>query len=124
MKFEDENFIHKHDEPYMVAMANCGEPNTNGSQFYITMAKCGWLDDVDVVFGRVVKGHETLKALEKYGYAFKSFIEDKIVIENCGECAKEEEITLESFKTDLKDEAPKDPQKSVSEDDEIDQQND
>ena len=29
--FEDENFIHKHDEPYVLAMSNCGEPNTNSS---------------------------------------------------------------------------------------------
>ncbi len=27
--FEDENFIHKHDQPYLIAMANRGEPNTN-----------------------------------------------------------------------------------------------
>ena len=30
-EFEDENFIHKHDKPYLLAMANRGEPNTNGS---------------------------------------------------------------------------------------------
>ncbi len=29
--FEDENFIHKHDKPYVLAMSNCGEPNTNSS---------------------------------------------------------------------------------------------
>jgi cyclophilin family peptidyl-prolyl cis-trans isomerase len=31
MFFEDENFIHKHNEPYMLSMANHGEPNTNSS---------------------------------------------------------------------------------------------
>ncbi len=30
-KFDDENFIHKHDKEGKIAMANCGEPNTNGS---------------------------------------------------------------------------------------------
>ena len=38
--FPDENFKHKHDEPYRLAMANCGDKNTNGSQFYITLMKC------------------------------------------------------------------------------------
>lgn len=38
--FEDE-FSPKmrHDKPFMLAMANCGE-NTNGSQFYITTGPC------------------------------------------------------------------------------------
>jgi len=27
--FDDENFNHKHDKPYRLAMANIGEKNTN-----------------------------------------------------------------------------------------------
>ncbi len=34
--FEDENFLHKHDKPYQLGMANCGSKDTNSSQFYIT----------------------------------------------------------------------------------------
>ena len=45
-------------------MANAG-PNTNGSQFFITVVNCPWLDKVHTVFGKVTKGFETVHAIEK-----------------------------------------------------------
>jgi cyclophilin family peptidyl-prolyl cis-trans isomerase len=52
-----------HDKPGMVAMANSG-PDTNGSQFYITMAPTPHLDGGYNVFGEVVEGMDVVTAIE------------------------------------------------------------
>jgi cyclophilin family peptidyl-prolyl cis-trans isomerase len=57
----------KHDKPGMLSMANTGQPNTDGSQFFLTFVATPWLDGKHTIFGEVVEGLGTLQELERRG---------------------------------------------------------
>lgn len=37
----------------LVACANAGTPHSNGSQFFMTLDRCEWLDKKSTIFGKV-----------------------------------------------------------------------
>jgi len=51
------------DKPFLLAMANHGA-NTNGSQFFITVAPTPWLNGGYTIFGRVISGQDVVKKIE------------------------------------------------------------
>ncbi|OMH85664.1 Peptidyl-prolyl cis-trans isomerase [Zancudomyces culisetae] len=82
-KFPDENFTLKHTGPYLLSMANAG-PNTNGSQFFITVAPTSWLDGKHVVFGKVIAGEDVVKTIESFG-SQSGRTSKRVTIDDCGQ---------------------------------------
>ena len=65
-KFADETkgSPHRFNAPGKLAMANAG-PNTNGSQFFITVANTEWLTGKHTIFGEVVEGQDVVEKISR-----------------------------------------------------------
>jgi peptidyl-prolyl isomerase H (cyclophilin H) len=84
--FADENFTLRHTGPGLLSMANSG-PSTNGCQFFLTCAKCDWLDQKHVVFGKCLDEDSllVLRKVENVPTGAGNKPKLPVVIEQCGE---------------------------------------
>jgi peptidyl-prolyl cis-trans isomerase B (cyclophilin B) len=77
--FEDEFNEHKVVRGAL-AMANAG-PNTNGSQFFLTVAPTPWLTGKHTIFGEVTDGYDVVERISKVSTGAQDRPEDDIVID-------------------------------------------
>jgi peptidyl-prolyl isomerase E (cyclophilin E) len=89
-KFADENFVLKHSERGVLSMANSGK-DTNGSQFFVCLEKCPWLDGKHCAFGKVVSGMDVLEKIEMCG-SKTGKVSKAVKIIDCGEIDEELEF--------------------------------
>ncbi|KAI0951595.1 hypothetical protein AcW1_008599 [Taiwanofungus camphoratus] len=83
--FSDEDLTRPLDSEGLLCMANKG-PNTNGSQFFITLRDCPHLNGKHVVFGRVIRGYkEVIEKIADVQVDEKDRPTVPVTISNCGE---------------------------------------
>lgn len=80
----------RHDAAGILSMANAG-PDTNGSQFFFTLAPVNRLNYLHSVFGRIVRGLEILPQIQQ-GDAITT-----VVIHRLGDAARAFRATPETF---------------------------
>ena len=82
-RFEDETkgSPHKFDKAGKLAMANAG-PNTNGSQFFITVANTDWLTGKHTIFGEVIEGDDIVQKIAKVPTAAQDKPKTPVVVKS------------------------------------------
>jgi peptidyl-prolyl cis-trans isomerase A (cyclophilin A) len=63
-----------------LAMANAG-PNTNGSQFFVTVGETPWLNGKHTIFGQVTDGYDIVEAIAKLPTGAQDRPVDDVIIE-------------------------------------------
>jgi len=68
------------DRPGLLAMANAG-PNSNGSQFFVTVAATPWLNGKHTLFGEVVDGMDVVEAISRVPVGAQDRPKQDVVLE-------------------------------------------
>jgi cyclophilin family peptidyl-prolyl cis-trans isomerase len=82
-EFEDENFQLLHDTEGVVSMGNVG-PNTNTSQFFITLAAAPHLNNENCAFGRVLSGMDVVRKMSEVSTDENDKPVNKCFVKDCG----------------------------------------
>ncbi|KAI0749918.1 cyclophilin-like domain-containing protein [Daedaleopsis nitida] len=82
--FPDEDLSRPLDSEGLLCMANKG-PNTNNSQFFVTLRDCPHLNGKHVVFGRVIRGYDVIQKISQVPTDEKDRPRTPVVIANSGE---------------------------------------
>ncbi|PBK66268.1 hypothetical protein ARMSODRAFT_916479 [Armillaria solidipes] len=102
-KFPDEAFPVNHSKPFLLSMANSG-PDTNGSQFFITVAPTAHLDGKHVVFGEVKRGKGIVRTIENSRTGAQDKPVNEVLVVNAGEITEselaEEVVEVEDYPED------------------------
>lgn len=81
--FADENFEVKHFKAGLLSSTNRYKPDSNNSQFFITLTNTFWYDNKHVVFGEMIEGKNVLEMIEECGNEYGE-VKNKVIIQDCG----------------------------------------
>ena len=87
-QFENENYFYSHSRRGLLSMSNKSY-NSNGSEFFITLKDCIWLDGKNVVFGKIIEGNDIIREFENIDIDENDIPKIPIVIDDCGEIKNE-----------------------------------
>lgn len=81
--FDDENLTLTHDKEGLLSMGNAG-PDTNTSQFFITLAPAQHLDSENCIFGKVVSGMEFIRLIGQVPSDEDDRPSKQCIVKDCG----------------------------------------
>lgn len=94
--FNDENFQRRHTCAGLLSMVNFG-PNSNSSQFLITLKPCIELDGKNIVFGQVTEGMNIIKEIASLPCNINNRPKVDVIIYDCGEIQSKSVKTNENL---------------------------